>query len=139
MNQWHLTEIELSNHLERKDGRGPRIWRLKRQRMENVLHAMLPKHIRVRKFKESAWFLPWSFLPCRLLLLICMVLNFAAPFVTVRLAEQFQGILFLQMMNYSTQGIEASSGMLAAMMMGNRWLHMRNRPFLGTPPRRVAS
>lgn len=50
------------------------------EKTENVLHAMLPKHIRVRKLKESAWFLPWRFLPCPLLLLVRMVLNFAAPF-----------------------------------------------------------
>lgn len=109
------------------------------EKTENVLYAMLLKHIRVRKLKESAWFFPWRFLLCPLLLLICMVLNFAAPFVAAHLPEQFQSILFLQTMNYGTQGTQVSSGTLAAMMMGNRWLHMENGPCLGATPRRVAS
>lgn len=62
-----------------------------------------------------------------------LVLNFAAPFVTVYLPEQSQGIPFLCVMNYNTQSIQASSGTLTAMMMGNRWLHMKNSPCLGNP------
>lgn len=58
---------------------------LEAEKAETVLYAMLPKHIRLRKLKESAWFLPWRFLPCPLLLLICMVLNFVAPFLAVHL------------------------------------------------------
>jgi len=74
-----------------------------------------------------------------MIFLVYLVLNSAAPFVTVYLPEQSQGILFLYVMNYNTQSIPASSGTLTAIMMGNRWLHMKNRPCLGTPAMRVAS
>lgn len=114
---------------------------LEAEKPENVLYAMLPKHVRLRKLMKSAWSLHRRLVLCPLLmvLLVSLVLNFAAPFVTVHLPEQFQGILFLHMMNYNTQHIQASTGTLAAMMMGNRWLHIKNRPCLGTPARRVAS
>lgn len=55
MNKWHLAETELFKQLERKKEEVMIFAKnLEAEKPENLLYAMLPKHISLKTIKESS-------------------------------------------------------------------------------------